>query len=73
MPDTKSGLTFLQRSGLIPTYLNPEPRIEPDSFLAHRIPLSPPLPLPMVSQHLDADESPPDRHETQPWPHPNND
>lgn len=70
MFDKKSGLAFLQRSGLVPTHKNPEPRIEPKAFLVHSLELEPPLPLPDLVYHLDGDYSPPDRGQTLQWPHP---
>jgi hypothetical protein len=73
MYDKKSGLTFLQRSGLIPTHLNPEPRIEPKAFLVHSYPIEPPLPLPETVHNIDGDYAPPDRGQTLEWPHPSED
>jgi hypothetical protein len=69
MPDRKSGLAFLQRAGLVPTYLNPEPRIEPHAHKVHSLELEAPLPLPALLYHLDGDYSPPDRGQTEGWPH----
>lgn len=70
MYDKKSGLAFLQRTGLVPTYLNPEPRIEPRSWSIHSASLEAPLPLPNLLSHIDGDTSPPDRGQTYEWPHP---
>ena len=67
--DKKSGNNFLERIGVIPTFRNPEPRVEPGTFKAHNIELQAPLPLPALLKHLDGDPAPPDRGETQPWPH----
>lgn len=69
MPDKKSGLTFLQRSGLVPTNVNPEPRLEPRALRVHSLTLQPPLPLPELLSHLDGDPSPPDRGVGDTWPH----
>jgi len=73
MPDTKRGTSFLERIGAIPTFRNHEPRVSPRAFKVHDIELSPPLPLPLLQQHLDGDPSPPDRYATQEWPHPESD
>jgi hypothetical protein len=73
MPDRKSGLTFLQRSGLIPTHKNPEPRIEPRAIKVHSLELELPLPLPNLLYPEDGDYSPPDRGQTFDWPHPEED
>lgn len=69
MPDRKSGLRFLQRSGLVSTYKNPEPRVEPQAFTVHSLELEAPLPLPNLLYHLDGDYAPPDRGQTLDWPH----
>jgi len=71
MPDKKSGRTFLERSGIVKAYRNPEPRIEPRAMSVHNgLNLQPPLPLPGLQWPLDGELSPPDRHETVEWPHP---
>ena len=70
MPDKKSCMTFLERTGILPTYRNPEPRIEPGALKAHKIPLQAPLPLPGLQWPLDGEHNPPDRHQTVDWPHP---
>lgn len=70
MYDKKSGQMFLQRSGIIPTHKNPEPRIEPRALIVHSLPLEPPLPLPNLLYPEDGDYSPPDRGQTVAWPHP---
>jgi hypothetical protein len=68
MYDSKSGLTFLQRSGLIQAYVNPEPRLQPCNLLAHNLPLEAPLPPPDVVQLVRESEAP-DRYAARPWPH----
>lgn len=67
MYDRKSGLAFLQRSGIVPAHSNPEPRIAPNTHLVHSIPLTAPLPQPILRQALEGDD-PPDRYQAQPWP-----
>lgn len=68
MYDTKSGLTFLQRSGLLPTHSNPEPRIQPCSLLVHTTPLEAPLPPPAAILEV-REQGAPDRYVSQQWPH----
>ena len=63
-----SARPFLERAGIIPTYRNPGPRIEPDAALVHQAPLEPPLPLPSLQDHLNG-SPPPDRAQTYEWPH----
>jgi len=60
---------FLERAGIVPTYRNPTPRIEPEALLVHGAPMQPPLPLPQLQQPLNG-SPPPDRAETREWPHP---
>lgn len=69
MFDRKSGLSFLQRSGIIPTHKNPEPRIEPGALKVHSLPLEAPLPLPNLMYPFEGDLAPPDRGSTLNWPH----
>lgn len=69
MFDKKSGLSFLQRSGLVKTHLNPEPRLEPAALKVHSLELKPPLALPELLYHYDGDYTPPDRGQTLQWPH----
>lgn len=68
--DTQRGRQYLERSGILPPWRNPVPRIEPDRFLIHTEPEAkiPPLPLPELLYHLNGDP-PPDRGQTLPWPH----
>jgi hypothetical protein len=65
----KSGLNFLQRCGLVRTYKNNEPQIEPGALKIHTEPLESPLPLPNLLYPLEGDYSPPDRGQTDLWPH----
>lgn len=60
--------TFLERSGIVPTYRRPRPRMEPGALGIHDMELSPPLPLPPLQQHLNG-EPPPDRAKTLEWLH----
>lgn len=60
---------FLERAGIIPTYRNPGPRIEPRALLVHKAPLKAPLPIPSLQQPLNGNP-PPDRGQTREWPHP---
>lgn len=64
------GLNFLERTGLIETYRNPEPRIEPRAHKVHSLPLAPPLPLPNLVLYREGVYSAPDRGVTLQWPHP---
>jgi hypothetical protein len=66
MYDRKSGLGFMQRTGIVPAHYNPEPRIAPRTHLVHSIPLSAPLPLPVL-RLLEEAEEPPDRYQSQLW------
>ena len=68
--DSKSGLTFLRRAGLVPTPASPTPAIEPGALLVHSIPLQAPLPLPAYQGPL-LGQPEPDRGPAQHWPYPN--
>jgi hypothetical protein len=70
MPDTKSGLSFLERTGMLNAYRNPAPRVSPDDLLVHSIPLKTPFPLPELQRGLDGSPSAPARGQTNEWPHP---
>ena len=70
MPDTKSGVNFLERSGLLFAYRNPAPKISPLDFLVHSIPLEAPLPLPELQRGLEGSPAAPSRGQTKEWPHP---
>jgi hypothetical protein len=69
MPDTKRGLKFLQRAGLVQTYVNPASKIEPRALLIHNLELAAPLPLPALLYHLNGEYQAPDRGQTLEWPH----
>lgn len=70
-PDTLRGRHYLERAGIIPTYRNPGPRIEPRSHAIHTEPdaIVAPLPLPTLQGYLNGDPAP-DRGQTLEWPHP---
>ena len=70
MPDTKSGVSFLERSGLLMAYRNPSPRFSPSELLVHSIPLQAPLPLPELQRGLEGSPAAPARGQTKNWPHP---
>jgi hypothetical protein len=70
MPDTKSGVNFLERSGLLFAYRNPVPQISPAELLVHSIPLTAPLPLPELQRGLEGSPAAPARGQTKHWPHP---
>jgi len=62
-------LNFLERTGIIAARRGPNPLLAPQTLKVHRIPLSPPLPLPSLQMHLNG-VTPPDRGQTQEWPFP---
>jgi len=70
MYDSKSAMTFFQRTGRLATYVNPEPRIQPCTHLVHSIPLQPPLPQPAM-MYMVREQNAPDRYASQEWPHGN--
>lgn len=69
MYDKKSGLTFLQRNNLVPTYRNPMPAASPSELLVHSIPLDPPLPLPAIRASEELSDASPDRYKHSTWVH----
>lgn len=69
MPNSKSGLNFLQRIGLNQVIARPAPRLAPDEHSVHDLELEAPLPLPEFQKPLDGDP-PPDRGVSEPWPYP---
>lgn len=64
---TLRGTEFLQRIGVIDAHLQPQPAIEPESWLVNNLKLNTPLPLPSTQRDLDGDP-PPDRAYTDEWP-----
>lgn len=67
MYDRKSGRSFLERNGLIPSHRNPMPAVSPSDFKVHSIPLSEPLPLPELRVLKESDPKSPDRYEHDVW------
>lgn len=61
------GTEFLQRIGVIPAELQPQPALAPGDWKVHREPLVAPLPAPEAVVYLDG-EPPPDRVVTGEWP-----
>ena len=61
--------SFMERIGAMNADRLPGPRIGPNYFRVHEIPLKPPLPLPELQQYLNG-QDPPDRGQTYGWPHP---
>jgi hypothetical protein len=66
---TRSARAFQERRGLRPTFRGPLPALEAGGNPAHRIALSPPLPL-APFQALAQGDDPPDRGATHAWPWP---
>lgn len=69
MYDSKSGVAFLKRAGLIRTPAINTPKVEPGAFLVHSIPLAAPLPLPEL-QRTELGSPEPDRGPAKSWPYP---
>lgn len=67
--DTKSGLGYLKRKGILSTYVGPLPTFAPKHLYIHSEYLESPLPLPEAQLYLEGNPAP-DREQTQQWPHP---
>jgi hypothetical protein len=67
----KSGLKFLQRTGVMLTYSGPHPKLAPRTLSVHypdKIVLVKPYPQPQLQLHLGAGAFAPGGDQTQPWP-----
>lgn len=62
----RSSLDYLERAGLVPTVRGPASTFDPDNIALKSISLQPPLPL---AEFVPQGDPPPDRGETQEWPH----
>jgi hypothetical protein len=65
--DRQGCRAFLERSGLIPTWRNPGPRLSPDAYRSHTTPLLPPYPEPVLELPFEGCPQP-DRDITQEFP-----
>jgi hypothetical protein len=72
LPTTRSAALFLERRGIIPTQRHQVPSMDPAASAVHTYPLARPLPDPRL---LGATQGspPPDRGQTEVWPHGNQD
>jgi hypothetical protein len=70
--ENQGAMSYLERAGLLPTYRNPSPRIEPRALRVHSVPLARPHPAPEFQAFL-RDDGPPQGGVTREWPYPGGD